>query len=292
MEERVPLSVLDAALDECRRDGASGHLDAATNAEHGDLDVFGYAMATAPTVEQALAFAGEKGSLLLRGGTHRFERAAHEGTLSLSLPRGLHHVHRRSVEHAIALLMTLLERASGAQLEPTAIAWQHEDDDIDRVLRQFFRSPIRFGAERTSVGIRSADLGRPLERSDGALHGILARYAGALHRAADPDDLISRARHAMLDVLEADHSVDLERTARSLAVSPRSLQRKLREASTTFQELSNQVRRDVALSLLGDSPMDLAEIADFLGFTSMGAFRAAMKRWTGKPPSAFRHGTR
>jgi len=74
-------------------------------------------------------------------------------------------------------------------------------------------------------------------------------------------------------------NVSLERAARSLGVGARTLQRRLRERSLTFQGIVDDVRRRLASRLLEDSSRSLKEITFLLGFSDPRALRRAQRRW-------------
>lgn len=119
------------------------------------------------------------------------------------------------------------------------------------------------------------------ERDDGfgeALSAALAKASGA------PPLLV--ALRTLLDARPG--TVTLEEAARALGLSPRSLQRKLRELDTTFQaELSgSQVR--VAQLLLRESEASLTAIALEVGCATPQHFSALFRRVTGQSPSAWR----
>lgn len=79
----------------------------------------------------------------------------------------------------------------------------------------------------------------------------------------------------------------IEEVAANLNSSPRTLQRKLREEGITFQGLTDEVRKSLALRYLTDDhPMK--EIASMLGYNELSAFIRAFRRWTGTTPSAYR----
>jgi AraC-like DNA-binding protein len=71
-------------------------------------------------------------------------------------------------------------------------------------------------------------------------------------------------------------------------MSPRSLQRKLANVDTTFRNLVEQVREELAKSFLTDESYNLIEITYMLGFSSQSSFTRAFKRWTGVTPQDFR----
>ena len=69
-------------------------------------------------------------------------------------------------------------------------------------------------------------------------------------------------------------------------MSQRTLQRRLQEADTSFQELLQQVLRESAESLLAQGKLSQGEIAFLLGYSEVSAFSRAYRGWTGHPPGA------
>jgi AraC-like DNA-binding protein len=77
--------------------------------------------------------------------------------------------------------------------------------------------------------------------------------------------------------------------AHRLNLSERTLQRYLNEEGTQFNELLDDVRRDLLALYLNDAQMPLKEIASRLGFSSHSSFSRAVRRWHGHAPSMLRH---
>ena len=80
--------------------------------------------------------------------------------------------------------------------------------------------------------------------------------------------------------------------AERLNMSGRNLHRKLAEEGTSFKELQDEIRQDLALRYLGMSGMSLNEIAFNLGFIDQSSFNRAFKRWTGGSPGQYRRALR
>jgi AraC-like DNA-binding protein len=76
--------------------------------------------------------------------------------------------------------------------------------------------------------------------------------------------------------------------ARKIALSPRTLQRRLKEQSLDFKGLVDDTRRRFSLNYLKDPQHTLTEIAYLLGYSEVSAFNRAFKRWTGTTPVSYR----
>ncbi|AOJ03820.1 MULTISPECIES: AraC family transcriptional regulator [Burkholderia] len=92
-----------------------------------------------------------------------------------------------------------------------------------------------------------------------------------------PADLVERLLGVMY---ENPMYQDVARFTEKLGMSPRSLQRKLKEMGTSFSALLDLVRRDIASQYLAENQFTTKEIAARLGYKNTSAFSRAMKRWS------------
>src|SRR6185369_6053431 len=94
-------------------------------------------------------------------------------------------------------------------------------------------------------------------------------------------------RAAVLEHLSSGEAT-AEETAKQLHMSPRTLQRKLAEANTTYLKLVDDARKDLALRYIEDPRRSVTDITFSLGFSQPSAFTRAFRRWTGRSPSDYR----
>lgn len=155
-------------------------------------------------------------------------------------------------------------------------------------LRSFFRAPIDFGQPIDELVFDRAFLEQPLISADPGLTEVLERYAQSLvAKLSSGDPFLSDVRGAVVETLHGG-APSLEQTARRLAVSPRTLQRRLTEIGVSHSEIVDAVRRELALRYLAEPQIALAEIAYLIGFSEGSAFHRAFRRWTGKTPKQCR----
>ena len=105
--------------------------------------------------------------------------------------------------------------------------------------------------------------------------------------ALDDSNLVARTRKVILDQL-AGGTPQLATVASLFNITERQLQRKLKQQGTTFGELLDQVRLDLALRYLQDPRMTMVDIALSLGFNDQSNFVKAFKRWRGETPGQYR----
>jgi AraC-like DNA-binding protein len=103
----------------------------------------------------------------------------------------------------------------------------------------------------------------------------------------DSTSVLVRALQAL--VFELEHGpASLGDIANRLALSERTLRRRLRALGTSYNKILQDVRSCAAQEWLRDSNLTMESIAWRLGYTETANFRHAFKRWTGQSPQAFR----
>jgi AraC-like DNA-binding protein len=114
------------------------------------------------------------------------------------------------------------------------------------------------------------------------------RHSAERHLAQLRDQSIARKVMAVLMAHLEEGPIKLGETARSLYISPRTLQRRLAEEGQSFHEIVESLRRNLCLHHLEDQNVGLAEIAYIAGFSEPSAFTRAVRRWTGRTPLEYR----
>ena len=103
----------------------------------------------------------------------------------------------------------------------------------------------------------------------------------------DRDSIAMQVRSKIIHQLP-DGIPSQEAIADTLHVSLRSLQRRLKEEDTSFRDLLEETRQQLARQYLRDGRRSIGEITYLLGFTEPSNFTRAFKRWTGKSPAQYR----
>jgi AraC-like DNA-binding protein len=73
-----------------------------------------------------------------------------------------------------------------------------------------------------------------------------------------------------------------------MGVHRRTLERRLKAEGTTFQDVLDDLRHDMAVQLLSNTTLPMTEIADALGFAYLSVFSRTFRRWRGMAPSDWR----
>ena len=191
------------------------------------------------------------------------------------------------VDMAIALLLDMCRMNAGAALRPLAVSLRRRKPESTAPYEHFFGCPVRFGAAENFFVLSRDDADALLPSSNKQLATVFDSMLGAELALHDKSDVIARCRAAVLEHLTSGE-VSEEETAKLLHMSPRTLQRKLAEASLTYQQLVDATRRDLALRYVVDAGRSISDITFSLGFSQPSAFTRAFKRWTGSSPTDYR----
>lgn len=145
---------------------------------------------------------------------------------------------------------------------------------------------IMFNADRNALLLDSDLLARPVAGADPEMHGKLAAQYGSAARSIEGLEVLRT--EALIRTMLPFAPIDLAIAARRLRRSRRTLQRRLAENGTSFEDLLTRVRASLALLYLGESSLTVGEIAEILRFSETSAFSHFLKRTYGECPRQMR----
>ena len=150
----------------------------------------------------------------------------------------------------------------------------------------FFGSSVTFNSDKNALYFEPQLLQERLPGHDSGLAAMHEQLADSQLQRLSVVSIVGQVQQ----ILSRPGQMLLSRdeVAQQLAMSGRSLQRKLQEESISFQQIQDQLRHQTALKLLSDADISLAEIAEHLGFAESSTFYRAFKRWEGVTPGEFR----
>ena len=115
---------------------------------------------------------------------------------------------------------------------------------------------------------------------------LVERYIGQLGLISAEMLRVRTEIHRLL----SSGPVNIELVAEGLSVTVRTLQRRLSAEQSSYNELLDEVRRQLALDYIKDPGANATEIAFKLGFNDSGSFGRSFKRWTKKSFTQYREG--
>jgi AraC-like DNA-binding protein len=256
-----------------------------------DLSVLGplwMTMRSAQTVRDALQVLAQFFVVHTTGAVAGFEPQADGGAVvSYALSAGVSPRDRQTVELGLALLCNELRQHCGAAWQPRAVTFAHGRPPSLASHRRAFGPALQFEQERNAVWLDRASLDTALSGRSMATHAMLKKLlVGRVDSAQAVASKVEGAMRALMPFADCGR----EQVASLTHLSQRTLQRRLGEAGTSFQQLRDRVRADIALKYLRQSSLQAAQIAEILGYSEPAAFTRAFRRQHGMTPSVARRG--
>jgi AraC-like DNA-binding protein len=192
------------------------------------------------------------------------------------------------IERGLATLQAHAEELIGGTAKPVRVLFDYKSPtNFDRY-KEIFRCPLRFSQEKTQLCYPSELFERPIETYDRQAGEVLGALRVSLHeRLSSGGDIVHDVKMALRR--EPGKFPSVERIAEGLAMSSRTLRRKLGQHDVRYQDLLEAERRRVAEDLLLNTTMSIQQIADQCGFNDAQNFSQAFRRWQDMTPTEFRN---
>jgi AraC-like DNA-binding protein len=182
----------------------------------------------------------------------------------------------------------LMER----DVSPCEVRLQRPEPPQTGRFERFFRCPVRYGSDHYRIAFDAAVADRLLPTRHADLGSVADRMAeDYVERVRSSGLLTDQVREVVARVL-VDGEPTQSAVAARLAMSCRTMQRRLQEESTTFRDVVADVRIALAKQLMRSERLPTNLIAERLGFSDTAAFRRAFKRRTGMTAGEFSAQTR
>ena len=252
------------------------------------FDVVGYCALNSSTLGAAFTRVARYHSIWTDGALFTLETANETSAIVYRYLEPSIVDHRQDSEMTLATVTTLCRNIATPDFTPATVEFQHAAPGDLSEHRRLFNCPVRFGAPANRLSFPSSFLSLPIAKADASLCALLDRHAEELLAKHPPkDSLIDQVRSLIADEFRGGEP-SLERIAAHLGVTPRTLQRKLQELGTSYNDVLDKMRRELAMRYLREPRMAICEVAYLLGFSESSSFHRAFKRWTGLTPKEFR----
>ena len=200
-----------------------------------------------------------------------------------AIPR---HLRQFLMERDLATGINLLKELSLSGLQICAAEFQGEPPAYADFIESVLGVPPRYDQPRNAmlVPVESAD--KPLPTFNARLVRMLEDQCRQQLQQRQITGIAGQVRQQILGPLGLVATLD--EVAGTLAMSPRSLRRKLEQEGTSFRALLEEERCQTATQILSGSDMKLDELAIHLGYTDTASFTRAFRRWKSMSPGEFR----
>jgi len=195
---------------------------------------------------------------------------------------------RHPIDIRLSWTLSAIREITGEGIVPVEVDFPYARPTSVAEHKRIFRTKLEFDQPAATMAFRNEDLHRSVEAGDRTLSHYLDQLAdevlGALSRNST---FVDRVRSSIWTDLSTGKT-SVQRIAKRLSVSSRSLQRQLAEEGTTFSAELESLRGQMARRLLQDRRHAVCEVAFLLGYSEPSSFYRAFRRWESVSPYEYR----
>jgi AraC-like DNA-binding protein len=281
------LTIVNNALDAGKDPALALHLGRRTNL--GEMGIWGYAIISSPTHGEANQVAIQYWEL--NGGMVRLNYYKENNCSTWEILPAFPMSSSRLWTFAVEVLLTTFfagNRFLSKRVIPISeIRLSYPEPDYSALYRKLFKCPIFFDQKkdlfRTSYPFENEPtaIGNPLMSTmcKQQCQELMAKLKGT-------DELIETIRNAIIASL--GQFPRLPAIAKQLAMSSRTLRRRLQEKNTSYQQILDEIRVELVKEYIVGTNLSMDQIASRIGFAEETSFRRAFKKWTGMNIHEFR----
>jgi len=251
-----------------------------------NFEVVGYVMISSDSVRAAL----ERLQRYLRivSDAATIEQITRNGLLwvELELYGGEASIPSQRYVYDLLALLTFLRWGSGNCLRPLHASLSHNTAHAS-LYQEAFQCPVQFGAARNAMAFKPEDLEQPMLAANATVAQLHVEHAGRRLEQLKMPHTRFRAREIIVSKL-ADGEPRREEIAAAMCLSDRTLLRRLKDEGTSYNQLLDGTRRELAQRYLRQRDLSLAQITYLLGFADQSNLFRACKRWFALSPSQYR----
>ncbi|WP_214660478.1 AraC family transcriptional regulator [sulfur-oxidizing endosymbiont of Gigantopelta aegis] len=295
-EIRVSLKLIPQLWDDAYEliDSHSFGLDAYKYWHPSYMGALGYAWLSSETLREAfkrmqrfISIISDSGEIIIEENASHFKVSFNYQQLGYNPARS---------DNAMSIVLHMCRINYQDSLHPSLVTFSHPEPDDIGDYYAYFQSKLSFSEVYDSLTF-------PLEVIDSRLPGankqlaqlndqVMRQYLKSLESKVKKspankkllnDALIDKINTIIVKKMPSG-LVTGQIVAKDIGMSYRSLQRKLAESNTTFKDLFEQSRHELAEEYILDDHLSMTEITFMLGFSELSSFSRAYRRWTGVSP--------
>jgi AraC-like DNA-binding protein len=192
----------------------------------------------------------------------------------------------QAIELALGVTLRVLHLFLGTTYRPVAVHLPHPALGTRTEYRRYFGCPPHFNEPTAGFTMRANDFQQPLSQ-DTLAHQLALNYLSSSLR--HPTRGLADTLRSVIRQLLPTGNLTVDLAARQFGLHPKTLQRRLAAEDTTFAELIDQTRRDIARRLLLDTDLSLHLICRQLGYSEQSVLTRSCRRWFDTTPTGYRN---
>ena len=201
--------------------------------------------------------------------------------------------HRRgmelSTEASLSATVVVLKAMSEKDIAPIQVSFKHSPSHGLTSYNAAFKCPIHFNQPNYAISYKTSDLNLRTAKADASINSYLVKQVDENTKGIKiPGNKFVRDVEALIKDGLPTGIPAIQHISELLAMSNRTLTRRLSEANVTYRDLVKKTQQKIAKDMLRDKNQSIGDIAFLTGFSEQSAFNRAFKKWTDLTPSEFR----
>lgn len=186
------------------------------------------------------------------------------------------------------LIHALMCWLSGQRIPLLHIQLKCEAPLDDRDYKVRFCENIDYQADENYAQFDASYLQLPIKHDQKSWYSFIQQTPyNLLVRYKNPHSISAQIRKHLMQHMPTEW-LELNELAIKMHISDATMQRRLRSEGVSYQQLKNDIRRDIAIEALTKTEKSLQLISDELNFHDVSAFHRAFKKWVGVSPGSYR----
>jgi AraC-like DNA-binding protein len=196
---------------------------------------------------------------------------------------------RHCFEATFSSSVRMARTLSGLPLDPLQVTFIYPEPESRTDYVRIFNCPVLFGQKDNSMTLDLRMGSLPVRMANPTLLEHFEQYAQDFIAQLERNDITTQAVTKIILAHLDDVSLSIEKVAREMSVSVRTLQKRLEAEGVVFSDLLRDIRQRLAKKYLREN-YSVEQITYLLGFSEPSVFRKTFKKWLGVTPREYRQG--
>lgn len=252
-----------------------------------NLGLIGYIGLSSPTLGDALSNVAKDFHWHQHDTLTRFVKRENQWHFEYQVRHGAITRRRQDAELSMGMILNIIRSALGSKWTPQEVNFEHYRPEQAHEHEKVFGAAVWFEQPCNSIVLSEKDLMRPMPGYEPVLLTVMRETIRRLNRHNVPQSFPERVR-AIIRIMLPQDDFSLEKISEKMAMTPWSLQRRLKEKNVTFLTLIDSVRKEMAIDYMKQPHLTISDITFMLGYSEVCALSRAFRRWFGVSPRAWR----
>jgi AraC-like DNA-binding protein len=185
---------------------------------------------------------------------------------------------RQAVEIGMSCALAITKTLTGKRIYPLRVELTYPPR-LRHEYERIFQAPIHFNSKRNTLVFHKTDAAVPILSYDKSLFEFFNNTLAQKLKSLQGNELFSDKIKQLIINDFKGQTPSIEIASAKLNMTPRSLQRKLKEDNTSYRTIITDLKKELAQTIMGQSDFRVGEVAELLGYADSSSFRKAYKKW-------------